>query len=336
MKKLHTLSLEISNPCNERCVHCYRADTNATAGFLSADDAKSVLRQAKELGAVNCTVTGGEALLNPDWKNILNCADGLEFRTSLFTNGTLLDEEAADFIATIKNLKEVQISLYAMDAATHDAVTQVKGSFKNTFSAIKLLREQNVPIFISCPAMQTNKNAVADVMRWADAEKIGSCVDLLIFGATDGSGINLHEQLTEDDLENFFHVTMQDNGALSYVWGRKKEKPDLSEVYFHGGSSLCVNGSGDIFPQIGWYEKLGNIKEITLQEAMATEKFTRLSVIKASDFEECRSCEATDRCTFCPSPHVTAHGTDLQQLDTEHCKYVRNCKAFMERRDREH
>lgn len=72
--------------------------------------------------------TGGEALLNPEWRGIVSAADGMGLRTSLFTNGTLIKEEDADFLAGVKNLKEVQLSLYALDEAAHDAVTGLQGS----------------------------------------------------------------------------------------------------------------------------------------------------------------------------------------------------------------
>lgn len=332
---LKTIELEISNPCNEKCVHCYRSDKNASKGFLSLGDAEKILREAKELGAENCTITGGEPLLNPDWHEIIKCADDLNYRTSLFTNATLLNETDIDFLATIKNLHEVQISLYAMDAPTHDAVTKAQGSFAKTFYAIKLLRRRDIPLFISCPAMQTNNHTVADVMRWADSENIASCVGLFIFGSSDGSCGNLRERWTESDIESFFDITMKDGGALAYVWGRENEKPDLEKIFFHGGTKLCVNGSGDIFPSIGWYDLLGNINEMSLRNVVSSEKFVRIANIKASDFSECCECDATDRCSFCPSPHISAHGLEFRKLDEASCAHVKLCKKYMERRDQQ-
>lgn len=70
---LKNLGLEISNPCNERCIHCYRTGDETRTGFLSADEVKAILVQTAELTDSRCliTVTGGEALLNPQWKDIL-------------------------------------------------------------------------------------------------------------------------------------------------------------------------------------------------------------------------------------------------------------------------
>lgn len=68
------LSLEISNPCNERCLHCYRTGDETRRGFLSLRQAQSAIEQAAVLGATDVTITGGEALLNPDWRGIVQAA----------------------------------------------------------------------------------------------------------------------------------------------------------------------------------------------------------------------------------------------------------------------
>ena len=94
------LELEISNPCNEKCIHCYRTCKNKKKGFLSARQAESVFSQAKALGVSRVTITGGEMLLNSEWKDIVRIADSLDFRISLFSNGTRLTEKDADFISS--------------------------------------------------------------------------------------------------------------------------------------------------------------------------------------------------------------------------------------------
>ena len=97
------IELEISNPCNERCLHCYRGCNSTRKGFLSAAQTKNVLKQAKNLGVKSVTITGGEALLNPEWREIVEIADDLDYQTSLFTNGSLLNEKDMDFLSSVKN-----------------------------------------------------------------------------------------------------------------------------------------------------------------------------------------------------------------------------------------
>lgn len=255
------IELEISNPCNERCLHCYRGCNSTRKGFLSAAQTKNVLKQAKNLGVKSVTITGGEALLNPEWREIIEIADDLDYQTLLFTNGSLLNEKDMDFLSNVKNLKEVQISLYSMEESVHDSITGLKGSCEKTKNAIKLLRERKIPLFVSCPVMKENKSAVFDVMRWCDDNNIPSCADIFIFGSSDYSKSNLSHRLSWKELEDFFEETMKDNGRLSYIWGKGYGDRRLNEIEFYNGAahSLCVSGDGTIYPAIGWYEPLGNI-----------------------------------------------------------------------------
>lgn len=44
-----------------------------------------------------------------------------------------------------------------MDPAIHDSITQVKGSWIKTKSAIEKLAKANIPVQISCPLMKANR-----------------------------------------------------------------------------------------------------------------------------------------------------------------------------------
>lgn len=330
------IELEISNPCNERCIHCYRTCEGTKCGFLTESQACSVLQQAKDLSAASATITGGEPLLNCEWRGILSAADGMGFRTSLFTNGTLMRAEDADFIASLKNFKEVQLSLYDLDETTHDAITGLKGSCAATKNAISLLRVRGVPVFVSCPVMKENKTAVLDLMRWCDDNNIPSCADIFIFGGSDYKGNNLAHRLSRTELEEFFAETMKDGGRLSYVWGKGHGERELSQIAFYGGAtySLCVSGDGTIYPAIGWYEPLGNIANDTLRGVYENSPLLkRLRTIRAADIPECAACKCSDFCDFCFTPHITANRGALGKVDAEYCGFVALRKKLAAKRD---
>lgn len=330
------IELEISNPCNEKCLHCYRVCRSTKKGFLSARQAQSVLEQAKALGARHATMTGGEILLNPQWREIARTADGMGFRVSLFTNGSLMTEDDADFIGTLSHLKEVQLSLYALEPQVHDAITGLAGSCERTIAAVNMLRGRGIPIFVSCPSMQENKAVIADVMRWCDDSGIPSCTDIYIFGSSDYSRSNLPHRLTYDDLRKFYETTMRDGARLSYVWGKGHGGRDLSQIQFYGGacSSLCVSGDGTICPMIGWYEPLGNIGRDSLADVFHNNPLLKkIRAIHASDFAECVSCGHSDFCDFCCMTHLAANGGQLGKLDRDYCESVRLRKELARMRD---
>lgn len=330
------IELEISNPCNENCVHCYRHFLNSKKGFLTAMQAENVLKQAKNLGAKKVLISGGESLLNPEWKEICKITEDLGLKLSFLTNGSLMTEKDADFFSTLKNLMEVQFSLYSLDENVHDSITKLKGSCKRTKKALKMLYERKIPIFISCPVMQENKMTFTELIRKMNEKKIPNCADLLIFGSSDYKGENLIHKLTEKDLNIFFHVAMENNGEFSYIFGESHPK-NLSQTYFYGAaiSSLLVSGDGTIYPMIGWYEPLGNIKIDLLEDIFYKNSLLqKVRKIMASNIPECMKCEASDFCTFCSTPHLTANHGELGKLDKNYCDYVSLIKKFAILRDK--
>ena len=79
----------ISSECNMHCPYCYRVGN--TRGNVSLESAKRYVDYLVEHGCKKINVTGGEPLLNREWRNIINyCADnGLS--VILSTNGLQLD-----------------------------------------------------------------------------------------------------------------------------------------------------------------------------------------------------------------------------------------------------
>lgn len=129
---------------------------------------------------------------------------------------------------------------------------------------------------------------------------------------------------------------MKDNGRLAYIWGNSCGEQKLSEIEFYSGAahSLCVSGDGTIYPAIGWYEKLGNIKEDTLKDVFENHPLlNRLRKIYVSDIAECRACTCADFCNFCFSPHITANHGELGKVDSEYCKFVALRKQLAQKRD---
>lgn len=93
-----SFNLEVTARCNLSCRHCYinllAADREAQAKELTVPQIMAIARQAVDMGAVWCLVTGGEPLLRADFAEIYMGLKRLGLLVSVFTNATLLNDDS--------------------------------------------------------------------------------------------------------------------------------------------------------------------------------------------------------------------------------------------------
>ena len=143
---LSRVHLEVSAPCNERCVHCYFPD-NYRKGLMPRELFLRILEQCKECNVLSITISGGEPMLNPDLLFFIKECRENNFSINLLTNLTFLSNEMLqEFVKT--PLLSVQTSLYSMNADVHDSITSVKGSFEKTKKAIETLYQHDIPMVV--------------------------------------------------------------------------------------------------------------------------------------------------------------------------------------------
>ncbi|MDE7291292.1 MAG: PqqD family peptide modification chaperone, partial [Treponemataceae bacterium] len=166
---LTSFQIELTSRCNERCVHCY-IPHGLKLYDISEELYHGVLDQLSEMGVLSVTLSGGECMCHPKFKEFLRAAKNHDFYVNILSNLTLLDDE---IIAIMKegNVSSVQTSLYSMIPEQHDAITTVKGSFVKTRDNILRLIENDLPLHVSCPTMKGNRDDFGGVMRWCHEHK---------------------------------------------------------------------------------------------------------------------------------------------------------------------
>lgn len=341
MPKLKNLDLEISNPCNERCIHCYRTCEHTKRGFLSVEEVKKIFGAIRFIRdeKINVLLTGGETLLNRDWRKIFVYSMEQNARVSLFTNGTLMSDDDVQFLAKFKDspyFKEVQVSLYSLQPEIHDAITGLNGSCEKTLKTIHALKSAGIRFFVSSPVMKNNMRTIPDVMRYMDNNDICGGVNLFIFPNSDYEGKNIGHRLSVENLEAFYAETAKNNFELGYVWGFNRQREHILESLFYeyAAMGLLISGDGNIYPMIGWYEKLGNIRKDSIENIFLNNPLLKICrQIKIGDFKECRECDDVGYCSFCPTSHLTANKGQLGKLNRDYCNYVHLIRQMAERRD---
>ena len=101
----------LTNKCNLKCRMCSVSGSGSGAYEMGAEEICGIIRQVKALGVRHLILSGGEALLRRDLREIVSfsVSSGIEM-VDIITNGTLLNEETASFLVDA-GLNHLTISL---------------------------------------------------------------------------------------------------------------------------------------------------------------------------------------------------------------------------------
>src|SRR5689334_13166160 len=104
------LLLELTYRCPLHCAFCYNPlDFANSTSELTTDEWLKVLREARQLGAVQLGLSGGEPLTRDDLEIIVAEAHHLGFYTNLVTSGIGLTESRINALKTA-GLDHIQLS----------------------------------------------------------------------------------------------------------------------------------------------------------------------------------------------------------------------------------
>lgn len=301
--QLTNLHIEITSRCNERCIHCYipRDHRNAEIELSMFQD---VLRQCREMNVLHLTISGGEPMLHRNFIDFLGMCREYEFSVNVLSNLTLLTEE---ILAEMKSnyLLCVQVSLYSMNPEIHDEITEVKGSFQKTKSAILKLIENDVPLQIACPIMKNNKGCYQEVVDWAKKQKVQAGYDYVVLAKHNHSVENLCCRLSIEEVEEVIRERVHNDAKyLKQIEHESLKRTNASaedNVCSVCHSSICVNERGNVYPCAGWQDYVvGNVKSMSLQEIwLHSEKVEYLRGLRKRDFPKCIQCTDGEFCTMC-------------------------------------
>lgn len=141
--------------CNQKCLHCYAAgQPMGETTELTTEEWKTALEKLRSANIPQVTFTGGEPTLRDDLVELVEAAQW--FVTRLNTNGRRLSPQLCKALYDA-SLDSVQVTLYAADAATHNALVGAPG-FDDTVQGIRNAVEAGLIVSINTPLCSLNQD----------------------------------------------------------------------------------------------------------------------------------------------------------------------------------
>ena len=170
--------------CNQKCLHCYAAGQPVgETREMTTDEWKETLLRLRQANIPQVTFTGGEPTLREDLVELVDAAQW--FVTRLNTNGRALTPALCQKLYEA-SLDSVQVTLYAADRESHNALVGVNG-FDDTVQGIRNAVEAGLIVSVNTPLCSLNRDYAA-TLRFAHSlgVRYATCSGLIPSGSAEG------------------------------------------------------------------------------------------------------------------------------------------------------
>ena len=299
-----TVVFEITNSCNLKCIHCYHGDP--VAG-LDLRRIRFVLEGLAQSGCLKLTLSGGEPTSRKDFLDIYTFCGDLGFAVTLFTNGTLLSHEIRKTLLK-RPPYTLECSLYGATAATHDAITRTKGSFENSLTALRWMRENGVKAIVKSVMVSSNVCELGRLYELTAELGVPFRPTFRIFPSSDPLRSTSSLRVNTEDIQTL----LKRKKSIQPDYAEEPEKILNQFICNAGRESCCIAADGKVYPCVALRWECGDLKEQSFGEIWS--HFPVLQQIRAyedEDFAECFHCPSKSKCDFCPGLGFSEHGNML-------------------------
>ena len=334
------MDLSITNRCNLRCTYCSHFTGAGDVGQdLPTEEWLQFFEELNRCAVMNVTLQGGEPFCRKDLPELIEGIVRNRMRFNILSNGTLINDEMAAFLASTGRCDSVQVSIDGSVPTTHDAC-RGEGNFLKAMQGIMSLRNHDVPVPVRVTIHRENVWDLENVARLLLVE-----IGLPSFSTNAASHMGLcrqnaeQVQLTAEErslaMATLLKLEKKYNGRISASAGplaegrdwlemekacrhRKLDMPGRGCLSGCNGlmNTLAVRADGVMVPcgQMS-HIALGIINRDNLQEIWQEhpelKRLRERHKIPLSNFEFCQGCDYIPYCTGnCPALAYTILGKE--------------------------
>lgn len=324
---LASLDLELTERCNNNCVHCYinlpPGDVDAQKRELSTSELKDILNEAASLGCLRVRFTGGEPLLREDFEELYVFARKLGLKVVIFTNATCITRALAELFFKIPPLELIEVTMFGARKSSYERITRSPGSFEAARRGMNLLLEKGVPFIIKGVLLKDNMTDAEELTSWTstipwmDGPPVFSRASYLRCRRDSNVKNDLIKRKRLSPAETVASLMSAQNGYENALrefctkfMGPQGEKLFSCGAGIGGG---CVDAYGNfqLCMMLRHPETVYDLRAGSLKEALEV-FFPKIRETKASNpgyLKRCARCFLMGMCEQCPARSWIEYGT---------------------------
>lgn len=315
-------SLELLPLCNLNCKMCYvrlsRKEMETQGRMRTLEEWLDAAHQMKDAGVLFLLLTGGEPLLYPGFRDLFIALKRMGMVLTINTNGTLLDEEWADFFARYKP-RRINVTLYGSSEDAYRELCGVPEGFERALRGIRMLRERGVDVKIAGSATRANEAQLEDIIRLGHSMNVPVMIDTYMMpavrernkpydhqsrldpeAAARARVRSLALEMQEEAFRNYRRGMIE--AVDSFVPGEPVQQPIGCMA---ANCSFTVNWKGELQPCVILNAPAVNIFEAGFRQAWQT-VVAAAAEMKTS--EKCSVCALRPLCRTCVGAGITETG----------------------------
>lgn len=169
---LNEITLELTQRCPNRCIHCSSLSCPETTTQLPLSTVKEVIDDAAELGATTISISGGEPFLYPELLEVVDYIHDHGLKTFIYSSGVTYVDEIPSNVPSevlkslVGKIEKLIINIEAADSKTYDEIMGTSfGGFEMMKQTIQNAIDLGIVVEAHMVPMKINYKSIPQVIE---------------------------------------------------------------------------------------------------------------------------------------------------------------------------